>query len=128
MYNHNLFFANLTGDAQNKNTPSGALSQAINADFGSWEAFKTEFKKHCLSVFGSGYTWLAACSRCKVHIVNTKNQDTILPMNLCPVMLIDVWEHAYYLKHYNVRADYIDAWFNVINISLAEEKFNSIKL
>ncbi|MCL2593354.1 MAG: superoxide dismutase [Defluviitaleaceae bacterium] len=127
VYNHNLFFANLT-NKQTKDVPTGILLQAINADFGSWEDFKKEFKRHCLSVFGSGYTWLAACSNGKVHIVNTQNQDTVLPFNLYPIMLIDVWEHAYYLKHYNVRADYIDAWFNVVNILKAEENYNRVKL
>ena len=125
IYNHQLFFAGLI-NPQPKSTPTGSLLQAIIADFGTWDNFKAEFKKQALAVFGSGYTWLAVCARGKVLIINTKNQDTVLPQNIYPVMLIDVWEHAYYLKHYNVRADYIDAWFSVINIAQAEENYNRV--
>jgi len=129
VYNHMLFFANLAPNKTQANTiPTGALLQAIQADFGSWDNFKQQFKTHSLTVFGSGYTWLAACERGKVHIVNTKNQETLLKQNLFPVMLLDVWEHAYYLKHYNVRADYIDNWFGVVNIKQAQENYAACRL
>lgn len=126
VYNHNLFFANLESAAEQKNQAGGALAQAIDSQFGGFDAFKKEFKTEALSVFGSGYTWLAADMSGKLQIVNTKNQDTVLPMNVVPVMLIDVWEHAYYLKHYNVRADYIDDWFNVVNLRRAEMNYSRI--
>ena len=135
VYNHNLFFAGMKGrdgvehDASNSGgtpwaaSPTAELLTAINNKFGSFDNFKDEFKKQALSVFGSGYTWLAADSNGELYIVNTKNQDTVLPLNLLPVMLIDVWEHAYYLKHYNVRADYIDAWFNVVDMDKAKANY-----
>jgi len=129
VYNHNLFFAMMRArETDNDNgrqvaAPTGELLMAINNQFGSFDKFKEEFKKDALSVFGSGYTWLAVDGNGQLHMVNTKNQDTVLPLNLLPVMLIDVWEHAYYLKHYNVRADYIDAWFNVVDMDMAEDNY-----
>jgi len=131
IYNHNFFFAGLAGATDKEGIqqakPSGVFVQAINAKFGSWESFQQEFKKQALSVFGSGYTWLVSDQNGNLKILNTKNQDTLLPLNLYPIMSIDVWEHAYYLKHYNVRADYIDDWFKVVNLAMAEEKYKRVK-
>jgi len=123
VYNHTMFFNGLTPNLQDNGVPTGSLLKFIELDFVSFDKFKEEFKKQALAVFGSGYTWLGATKNGKVHIVNTKNQDTILPDNIYPLALIDVWEHAYYLKHYNVRADYIDDWFKVLNMDLVEKKF-----
>jgi len=128
VYNHNMFFAGLISPAEAKNQTAPNLMREINSQFGSFDAFKKQFKAQALGVFGSGYTWLAADNNGKLQIVNIKNQYTVLPMNLCPIMLIDVWEHAYYLKNYNVRADYIDNWFNVLNLTQAENNFNKVKL
>ncbi|MCL2512488.1 MAG: Fe-Mn family superoxide dismutase, partial [Oscillospiraceae bacterium] len=89
------------------------LTRRIGAAFGSMDNFKAEFKKAALGVFGSGYAWLAMNPGGGFLITTTANQDTLVPLNLIPLMCIDVWEHAYYLKHYNMRADYIDDWFNV---------------
>jgi len=114
VYNHNFYFKNLTPATQQTN-PSGELLNAINNQFGGLDNFKNQFKTQALSIFGSGYTWLVVNRDCKLEIVNTKNQDTVLPLNACPVIGIDVWEHAYYLKNYNVRANYIDNWFKVLN-------------
>ncbi|MCL2556133.1 MAG: superoxide dismutase [Firmicutes bacterium] len=128
VYNHNLYFACISNDINLKNPNIASnLMQQINAQYGNFDNFKNEFKKQALSVFGSGYTCLASDIKRQLYILNTKNQDTILPLNLKPIFLIDVWEHAYYLKHYNVRADYIDNWFNILNFSRAEQVFNSIK-
>jgi len=123
VYNHNLFFAGLKSPQKQKNQPAGAFMQAVKAQFGGIDAFKKEFKKEALGVFGSGYTWLATDNEGKLQIINTKNQDTVLPMNLYPIFLIDVWEHAYYLKHYNARADYIDDWLNLVNAEAAETNY-----
>ena len=122
VYNHYLFFAGLQSPKP-QNKPSGALAQSIDLQFGGFEVFKKEFKAAALNVFGSGYTWLCADRNNRLQIVNTKNQDTVLPLNLFPVLLIDVWEHAYYLKHHNKRADYIDDWFNVVNWDKVAEKY-----
>ena len=104
--------------------PSGRLLQAINRDFGDYASFKSEFKKAAMSVFGSGYTWLV--SQCKnLKIVNTANQDNPMVDGLKPLLVIDVWEHAYYLKHYNLRADYIDDWFSVINWDKVSQNYMS---
>jgi len=128
VYNHNMYFAGFKpANLTNKpNLPMGTLLQAINAQFGSFDNFKKEFKEKALAVFGSGYTWLASDKNGKLSIVNTKNQDTILPMGLTPILLIDIWEHAYYLKHYNMRADYIDDYFNVINFDIAQQNYNKV--
>jgi Fe-Mn family superoxide dismutase len=122
VYNHNFYFANLS-PAQQQNASSGDLLDAINNSFGSVDAFKDEFKKQALAVFGSGYTWLVINPDGNLEIINTKNQDTVLPLNACPIMGIDVWEHAYYLKHYNLRADYIDDWFKIVNWPQAKSNY-----
>jgi len=122
VYNHNFYFANLSPTQSN---PTGELLNAINDQFGSLDNFKTKFKAQALSVFGSGYTWLVINKDGKLEIVNTKNQDTVLPLNSCAVIGIDVWEHAYYLKHYNVRADYIDDWSKIVNWPQAEQNYVS---
>jgi len=123
VYNHNMYFAGMKNPAQQINKPDNKLIRAVLAGYGSFDTFKQEFKKQALKVFGSGYTWLAVNGDGKLQIINTGNQETVLPLNVRPVLLIDVWEHAYYLKHYNVRADYIDDWFEVINWEQAEKNY-----
>lgn len=120
VYNHRFFFNGLQNPTQTE--PSGKLADAINRRFGSFGAFRDEFKKAALSVFGSGYAWLAL-DRGKLRIITTANQNSPIEQNLCPVMAIDVWEHAYYLKHYNVRTDYIDDWLQIINWEKAEQNY-----
>ncbi len=113
VFNHQFYFSNLANPAPSR--PAGILADAITSEFGSYETFQKKFKEAALSVFGSGYAWLVVDAAGKLKIITTKNQDTPLPLGMCPVLNLDVWEHAYYLKHYNVRADYIDDWFHVIN-------------
>lgn len=113
VYNHVFFFSILTNPGIPE--PPQSLLEFINSSFGSFDSFKQDFTKAALSVFGSGYAWLVLDALNRLKIITTANQDTPLPMNLCPILAIDVWEHAYYLKHYNKRADYIDDWFQVIN-------------
>ena len=99
------------------------LLAEINNSFGSFDNFKNKFKEAALSVFGSGYTWLVYTDD-ELKIINTPNQNSPIQFDLCPVLAIDVWEHAYYLKHYNLRADYIDDWFKVINWEQAEKNLS----
>lgn len=112
-YNHTFFWKVMA--PHKGGTPKGELASAINRDFGSFDNFKAMFKQEALNVFGSGWTWLAKDPSGKLQIISTANQDTLIPLGLEPLIVIDVWEHAYYLKHQNLRADYIDAWFNVID-------------
>lgn len=122
VYNHRFFFDGLKNPSQRE--PSSRLAEVIGRTFGSYQGFKDEFKKAALSVFGSGYAWLVY-DKCRLRIITTQNQNSPIEKRMCPILTIDVWEHAYYLKHYNVRADYIDDWFNIINWDKAEENFST---
>lgn len=121
VYNH-IFYFNGMSDLKTR-SQAGMLYKAIVRDFGSVENFCEAFKKQALSVFGSGYAWLVADQQGRLKIVTSANQDTPLAQNLCPLAVIDVWEHAYYLKHYNQRAAYIDNWFNIANWERAGELY-----
>lgn len=111
-FNHCLFWQMLS---PHSGTPSGDLAAAINRDFGSSDAFKEKFAKAASSLFGSGWAWLVLNDKGKLDISQTANQDTPLASGHKPVLGIDVWEHAYYLRYQNKRADYITAFWNVIN-------------
>lgn len=121
VYNHQFYFANLTSAIQSR--PVGVLKDAINQKYGDFIGFQKQLTAAALSVFGSGYAWLVVNAEGALQIITTANQDTPLPLNLCPVLNVDVWEHAYYLKHYNLRADYIDDWFHVINWDQANANY-----
>lgn len=122
VYNHDLYFNIMTpGGAA---LQEGSLKEAINAQWGSVDEFLAQLKAAALSVFGSGWAWLVADNTGKLSIYKTPNQDTQIPANLTPVINLDVWEHAYYLKVQNRRADYIDNWFNVINWEAAQGNYN----
>ena len=120
VYNHRFFFEGLKNPSDDR--PSGELADAIADSFGSLDAFLELFKKAALSVLGSGYAWLVT-DKTKLSIVTTANQNTPIEHGLEPILAIDVWEHAYYLKHYNVRADYIDDWMRIINWKQAEKNY-----
>lgn len=94
---------------------------AIDRRFGSLTAFREKFTETALSVFGSGYVWLVNCKQ-ELCLVTTANQEAPAGVGK-PILNLDVWEHAYYLKHYNKRADYINDWWNVVNWELAEQKY-----
>jgi Fe-Mn family superoxide dismutase len=115
-YNHTLFWANLSPTL---GAPSATLKSAIENRFGSMDAFKEAFSKASSSVFGSGWTWLIVTPEGKLEITSTSNQDNplmdIATIKGTPLLTIDVWEHAYYLKYQNKRADYIAAFWNVVN-------------
>lgn len=112
-YNHNLFW-NIMGPNAG-GAPGGALAQAIDATFGSFEAFKEKFGAAAVSRFGSGWAWLAVDGEGKLSVSSTPNQDTPLMDGLTPILGLDVWEHAYYLHYQNRRADYVQAFWNVVN-------------
>lgn len=121
VFNHQFYFSNLINPAPDQ--PIGLLGERIKQEFGSFEEFKKQFKASALSVFGSGYAWLVVNAAGQLKIITTPNQDTPLPMGMCPVINLDVWEHAYYLKHYNLRTDYIDDWFHVANWNNANKNY-----
>lgn len=126
--NHNLFWEMLS-PGQKNNMPKGALLEAINKSFTSFENFKTLFTAEASAKFGSGWTWLCVepseqnAGTKKLVIVSTSNQDSPLSKGLTPIMTIDIWEHAYYLKHQNRRPEYIENWWKVANWSFAEKLF-----
>ncbi len=119
VYNHRFFFENMTPSSQE---PSGEFANTIEKTFGGYETFEKKFTEAALSVFGSGYAWLVS-DRGKLRIVTSPNQNTPLEKGLCPILNLDVWEHAYYLKHYNRRADYISDWFHAVNWDMAEDNY-----
>lgn len=120
VYNHRFFFQGLASPVREKS--EGKLFEKINCRFGSFDNFKRELKDAALSVFGSGYAWLVY-DKCSLKIVTTPNQNCPVEQGMHPILAIDVWEHAYYLKHYNVRAGYIEDWFHIIDWQWAEQNF-----
>lgn len=116
--NHSIFWEIMSPSGGGE--PKGELGILIDRDFGSLDAFKAEFKKVAMGRFGSGWAWLVMDGE-KLKIVSTPNQDNPISDGMKPILGIDVWEHAYYLKYQNLRADYVDAWFNVLDWSKAEE-------
>ena len=121
VFNHRFYFDEMSPNAESQ--PTGALAGAIARKFGGVGAFEEKFREAALSVFGSGYAWLVSDRHGNLRIVITANQETPLTMDLCPVINIDVWEHAYYLKHYNKRGDYIGDWFHVLDWKKANENY-----
>jgi superoxide dismutase, Fe-Mn family len=127
-YNHSLFWSII---GPNKGgTPSGTLADAINAAFGNFEEFKTKFAQAGATRFGSGWAWLIVKDG-KLEICSTPNQDNplmdVAEVKGTPILGLDVWEHAYYLKYQNRRPDYINAFFNVINWDAVAERFAKAK-
>lgn len=115
VYNHDMYFDIMASAGQ-------SVSTAVAEAFGGVENFKKTMKEAALSRFGSGFAWLAKDADGCLQIIALANQDNPLSQGLTPVMLLDVWEHAYYLKYKNLRADYIDQWFHVVNWNAVAEK------
>ncbi len=111
--NHSLFWTILSPSSTQ--LPQGTLADAIQSNFTSYAQFQDEFTTQSLSVFGSGWTWLVVDIDKNLQIITTPNQDSPLINNQTPILGLDVWEHAYYLKYQNKRADYVHAFFNLIN-------------
>lgn len=120
-YNHNIYWA-IMGPNQG-GEPVGALAQAINSAFGSFTSMKDQIEKAGMGRFGSGWAWLSKTASGGLTIHSTPNQDTPLAESLIPVLGVDVWEHAYYLKYQNRRAEYLSNWWNVVNWEEAERRF-----
>ncbi len=112
-WNHNLFWEIMAPHAGGE--PKGPLSQAIEAAFGDFARFKAEFEKAANGRFGSGWAWLVVQKDNGLAIVSTPNQDNPLSDGMIPILGLDVWEHAYYLKYQNRRAEYVSNWWNVVN-------------
>jgi Fe-Mn family superoxide dismutase len=124
-YNHSLFWSILSPKG---GTPTGKLSESLESTFGSIDKFKTMFNDAAKTVFGSGWTWLSVGKDKKLFISTTPNQDNPLMTNIVkqvgtPILGLDVWEHAYYLKYQNKRADYITAFWNVVNWDEVSKQF-----
>ena len=122
--NHTFFWEIMAPNAGG--APTGALKDAIDETFGSFEDFKSEFKTAATGRFGSGWAWLVVDNG-KLSIMSTANQDSPLMEGKTPIIGLDVWEHAYYLKYKNVRPDYIAAFWEVVNWDKANEHFESVK-
>ncbi len=124
-YNHSFFWKLMSPNGSKE--PSPALAEAISSSFGSIDNFKTAFNDAAKARFGSGWAWLIKNSDGKLQILSTPNQDNplmdIAEVKGTPVLALDVWEHAYYLKYQNMRADYINAWWKVLNWQEADNNF-----
>jgi len=120
-HNHSLFWTSLSPVSTQ---PSGELKAKIESTFGNMDTFKEKFTAKSLGRFGSGWVWLVK-SENGLEIIDTPNQDSPLMQGKTPLLALDVWEHAYYLKYQNRRADYIAAWWNIINWPEIEKRYQS---
>lgn len=120
VYNHRFFFDGMT--PPEKSLINLSVVREIEKYFPDFHDFSERLKQAALSVFGSGYAWVVL-DHGDLKIMTTANQDTPIGENLHPILNVDVWEHAYYLKHYNLRSDYFDDWLHVINLDAAKQRF-----
>ena len=128
-WNHDLFWQIMSPNGGG--APDGALAEAVNAAFGSFDDFKTQFAQAALTRFGSGWAWLCVGDDGALFITSTPNQDNPL-MDVAerrgvPILGLDVWEHAYYLHYQNRRPDYVSAWWNVVNWAEVSRRFEAAK-
>lgn len=122
-FNHSLFWISMGPEKEIRKEPSGKLREALNNDFGEVEKFKDSFSQAAMSRFGSGWAWLCSDESGKLSVISTANQDTPLEKHLTPLLGLDIWEHAYYLKYQNKRLDYVVAWWNVVNWEEVEKRY-----
>jgi len=122
--NHSMFWQIMGPKAGGQ--PGGKLAEAINSTFTSFDNFKEKLSAAAMGRFGSGWAWLVA-HKGKLDICSTANQDSPVLEGKCPILVIDVWEHAYYLKYQNRRNEYVGAWWNVVNWAEIEKRFHSAK-
>jgi len=121
IWNHTFYFAGLAGGGGGAAT--GAVAAAIDAKWGSFDAFKDAFTKSAATNFGSGWTWLVKTAGGELDIVNTQNAGTVITTDVTPLLTIDVWEHAYYVDTRNARPKYIGNWWNVVNWDFVNANF-----
>jgi len=121
VWNHNMFWELM---APGQKGPVGKLAKAIDAKWGSYEAFKEKFNAAAIGRFGSGWAWLVKNADGSIEITSTANQDTPISEGKKVILLLDVWEHAYYLKYQNRRPEYVTNFWNVVNWAKAEELYN----
>lgn len=119
--NHNLFWTIMSPDGGG--SPSGKLAEAIDKEFGSFDEFKEELSNAAATQFGSGWGWLCVDSSGNLKVISTANQDSPYMENLTPILGVDVWEHAYYLKYQNKRADYLEKFWDVVNWDQVAENY-----
>ena len=124
VYNHELYFDSMKSPMGQE--PSGALAEAIDRDFGSYRQWKEQMKQAAVSKFGSGCAWLVADRDGTLSIVQTANQDVPDLDEYTPILLVDIWEHAYYLQYQNRRADYVESWFSLINWRKAGKRYEEL--
>jgi Fe-Mn family superoxide dismutase len=122
-YNHSLFWE-LMGPGKG-GAPSGPLAEAIDSTFGSFDDFKAKFKEAGVNQFGSGWAWLVHDGS-GLQVVSTPNQDNPISEGSTPLLGVDVWEHAYYLKYQNKRPDYLDAFWNVVDWDKVAERYSAV--
>jgi superoxide dismutase, Fe-Mn family len=123
-FNHSLFWQTMGPNGGGE--PRGALAKAINATFGSFTSFKEIFEKAGMTRFGSGWAWLGLKNNA-LTVLSMPNQDAPMMEGLTPIIGVDVWEHAYYLKYQNRRAEYLANWWNTINWEAVSSRFDSLK-
>jgi Fe-Mn family superoxide dismutase len=123
-YNHTLFWESMSPDGGRE--PSGALGEAIASAFGSFADFKAKLKETGVNQFGSGWSWLVLDGG-SLAVLGSANQDNPISAGKTPLLGVDVWEHAYYLKYQNRRPDYLDAWWNTVDWSKVAERFAAAK-
>ncbi|MDO5759646.1 MAG: superoxide dismutase [Bacteroidota bacterium] len=121
VWNHNFYWHCLT--PKSNKGPKGNLALAIEKTFGSFEKFKEEFTNKCLSLFGSGWCWLVKDNEGKVSIVQKSNAGNPITEGLKPILVCDVWEHAYYLDKQNARAKYVESFWEIVNWEFAQKNF-----
>jgi Fe-Mn family superoxide dismutase len=122
-YNHTLFWESMTPGGGG--APDGALAAAIDSAFGSFADFQAKLKEAGVNQFGSGWSWLVHDGS-GLAVVGTPNQDNPISAGKTPLLGVDVWEHAYYLKYQNRRPDYLDAWWNTVNWGKVAERFSAV--
>ncbi len=121
-YNHTIFWTTMTGNGSGD--PTGELGNKIKENFGDYQTFKNLFSEAAASRFGSGWAWLVMDTKGDLLIRSTLNQDNPISEGLFPLLGLDVWEHAYYLKYQNRRPEYIDAWFHVVDWDAVAKRYN----
>ena len=124
-WNHSMFWVLMAPGAGGE--PTGAIADAIKSSFGDFAKLKEQFNAAAMGRFGSGWAWLTADGSGKLAIESTPNQDTPIMDGRSPVLGVDVWEHAYYLKYQNRRADYVAAWWNVVNWPEVSKRYEAVR-